>query len=223
MRHIKRLPAPDILVKKQDEWQTKFNEKRQKNASARPDSSKYGNPSIRKRLEDCSYRKCFYCEGTLNGEIKEIDHFIEVAVAPELAYTWDNLYLSCANCNDKASHACIPVDEVLDPCRSSDKEIQANITFEDECICSQPCSEKGLKTIRKYHLNTDLLDLKRGRWLRMIMKKVVEIQERMIKEGRKEWTEEEKQMLARYAQPDQPYSLMSEIFLKKHFKDLFHP
>ena len=92
MRHIKRLPAPDILVKKQDEWQTKFNEKRQKNASARPDSSKYGNPSIRKRLEDCSYRKCFYCEGTLNGEIKEIDHFIEVAVAPELAYTWDNLF-----------------------------------------------------------------------------------------------------------------------------------
>lgn len=221
MRYIKRLPEPDILVQKRDEWQKKFEEKKAKNATARPDSSKYGNPSIRERLEMCSHRKCFYCESLLKGEPKEIDHFIEVAIAPELAYTWTNLYLSCSNCNDKVSHDVIPVDEVLDPCKSSDEEIRANITFEDECICSQPGSEKGLKTIQKFHLNTDLLDLKRGKWLRKIIKTAIEIQQCMIADKREKPTQEEKHKLLRYMQPDQPYSMMAEIFLRKKFQRFF--
>lgn len=34
MRYIKRLPEPDILVQKRDEWQKKFEEKKAKNATA---------------------------------------------------------------------------------------------------------------------------------------------------------------------------------------------
>lgn len=41
MRHIDRLPAPDILVQKHIEWQQKYDEKLAVNPSARPDSNKY--------------------------------------------------------------------------------------------------------------------------------------------------------------------------------------
>ena len=102
MRHIERLPEPAILKEKHDEWQEKFDKAKKKNSKARPDSSKYGNPKIRKNLEDSSYGKCFYCESKLSGASKEIDHFIEVTINPKMAYTWANLYLSCSNCNDKA-------------------------------------------------------------------------------------------------------------------------
>lgn len=221
MRHIDRLPEPDILVKKHDEWQAKYDAKREADPSARPDSSKYGNPKIRERLKDCSYGKCFYCESKLGGMLNEIDHFKEVSIAPDLAYTWDNLYLSCSNCNDKINHDIIQIEAVLDPCKDSDEEIQTHVTFEDECICSQAGSVKGLNTIKKFRLNTDVLDLKRGKWLRMITNNAMDILNRMIEEGRRDMTEEEKQSLLRYMQPDQPYSLMSEIYLRKRFDYLF--
>ena len=80
MRHIERLPEPAILKEKHDEWQEKFDKAKKKNSKARPDSSKYGNPKIRKNLEDSSYGKCFYCESKLSGASKEIDHFIEVTM-----------------------------------------------------------------------------------------------------------------------------------------------
>lgn len=221
MRHIERLSKPNILVEKQGEWQEKFEAKRAINPSARPDSSKYGNPKIRERLEACSCGKCFYCESKLGGTQKEIDHLVEVSISPGLAYEWDNLYLSCSNCNDKLSHEEIPVEKVLDPCTDSDVTIQNNLTFEDECICSQPGSQIGVDTIKKFRLNSDLLDLKRGKWLQKIMKEALAIRKCMIDEGRKEATADEKRSLLRYMQPDQPYSLMSEIFLKKNFRHLF--
>lgn len=217
MRHIERLPEPAILKEKHDEWQEKFDKAKKKNSKARPDSSKYGNPKIRKNLEDSSYGKCFYCESKLSGASKEIDHFIEVTINPKMAYTWANLYLSCSNCNDKADHNAIPVDTALDPCWDSDDEIQANITFDDEYICSQCNSLKGLNTIKKYHLGAELLDMKRGKWLQKIMKDIISIQNQMRIDGRCLPTIDERQRIKRYMQPDQPYSLMSKIYLEKNF------
>lgn len=221
MRHIDRLPEPEILSERHELWQQQFDERRAANPRCRPDNSKYGNKKIREVLDACSHHKCFYCESGLKGELKEIDHLKEVAIAPELAFTWTNLYLSCHNCNDKINHNVIPVEEVLDPCLATDEEIQKNITFEDECICSQPGSEIGLKTIQKFHLNSDSLDLKRGKWLRKITDKALCIQKTMIEEGRQQMSASEKQSLLLYAQHDQPYSLMSEVFLKKYFPELF--
>lgn len=221
MRHIDRLPKPQILVEKQDAWQEKFNEKRAKNPKARPDSKKYGHPKIREMLNSCSHYKCFYCETIIKNEIQEIDHFKEVALAPELAYTWENLYLSCHKCNDKIAHDAIPVEKVLDPCKDSDEEIQKNITFEGECIHALPGSEKGLTTIKKFHLNSDALDLKRGRLLNVLKNKIIDFQKKGMQEQRKELTPKEKQQLLTFTQHDRPYSLMCEIYLRKYLPEIF--
>ena len=220
MRHIERLPMPAILSDKQAEWQEKYEEKLVENPKARPDSSKYAHKDIRDTLYAMSYGKCFYCETKLSGGNKEVDHFIEVAIDHSKAYEWENLYLACTNCNDKIDHAAIPVTDALDPCRDSDEVIQQNITFVDELISAEPGSQKGLNTIKKYKLDTELLDMKRGQWLNKLLKTVTDIQGNMSSEGRKAVTEEERKRLLRYTMPDQPYSLMSEVYLKTHFARL---
>lgn len=220
MRHIKRLPKPTILKEKQGEWQAKYDAKLAIDPQARPDNSKYAHKEIKDALYAMSYGKCFYCETKLNGGNKEVDHFIEVSIDHSKAYEWENLYLSCTNCNDKIDHQGIPVTEALDPCRDSDEEIHQNITFVDELISAVPGSQKGLNTIKKFKLNTELLDMRRGQWLKKLLKTVADIEGEMIEEGRRTVTEAEKKALLRYMSPDQPYSLMSEVYLKSHFAKL---
>lgn len=216
MRHINRLPVPRILKNKQKEWQTLYENKLINNPKARPDSNKYGNKGIRDQLNSCSYNKCFYCESTLKGTIKEIDHHIEVVIDTSLAYEWNNLYLSCSECNDKLDHNTIPVTDILDPCVDSDEEIQRHITFDKECICSQAGSKKGLDTIKKYRLDKEVLDLKRSKWLNKLATIAHEINAKMREEQRFNPTPEEKNIICRFMQVDQPYSLMCEIYIKSY-------
>ena len=216
MRHIERLPIPLILANKHDEWQAKYEEKLAANPKARPDSSKYGHKDIRERLNSCSFNKCFYCESKLKGTLKEIDHYIEVSIDHSKVYDWDNLYLSCSNCNDKIDHNAIPVTEALNPCLDSDEEIQRHITFEKECICSQPGSEKGLKTIQKFKLDSEMLDLRRSKWLNKLATKAIDIDNDMKADNRTIPTEEEKNAIRLFMQKDQPYSLMCEIYIRQH-------
>ncbi len=221
MRHIERSGEPTILVRKGKEWQDRYDARRANDPKLRPDSSKYGHKEVREALESCSFCKCFYCESTLYEKEGEVDHFIEVSIAPDRAYAWENLYLSCKVCNrQKKKYTEIPVEEALNPCKDTDEEIQENITFEDECVCSRSGSQKGLNTIRKFSLNSELLDLKRSKWLRRIMRQVIETQKKMNAEGRKTTTAEEKEAILRYMQKDKPYSLMSEIYIKKNFPHL---
>ena len=220
MRHIERLSEPAILKEKQAEWQEKYEAKLAVDSHARPDNSKYAHKEIKDTLYAMSYGKCFYCESKLSGGNKEVDHFVEVAIDHSKAYEWDNLYLSCTNCNDKIDHEAIPVTDALDPCSDSEEEIRNNITFVDELICAVPGSTKGLNTIKKYRLNTDLLDMKRGQWLRKLLKTVADIEAVMIDEGRKSVTDSEKKALLHYMSPDQPYSLMSEVYLRTRFANL---
>lgn len=220
MRHIERLPKPAILRDKQAEWQEKYEERLAENPQTRPDNNKYAHKDIKDRLYAMSYGKCFYCETKLSGGNKEVDHFIEVAIDHSKAYEWENLYLACSNCNDKMDHDAIPVTEALDPCCDSDEEIQQNITYVEELISAVSGSQKGLNTIKKYKLNTELLDMRRGQWLKKLLKTVADIEGVMIEEGRKTVTDVERKTLLRYTMPDQPYSLMSEVYLKTHFARL---
>lgn len=220
MRHIDRLPIPLILHNKHDEWQKKYEERLAVDSKARPDSAKYAHKSIKDRLYAMSHGKCFYCETKLSGGNREVDHFVEVSIDHTKAYEWENLYLACLNCNDKFDDSVISVNDALDPCRDSDELIQQNITFVDEQICAVCGSERGLKTIKKYRLDTELLDLKRSRWLNKLQKAIITIQKNMINDGRNKLTDEERRVIHSYISPDQPYSLMCTEYLKKNYASL---
>lgn len=214
MIYIERLAKPEILVQKQEEWTDKF----MKSGNKRPDNSKYGHKQIRNSLNSMSFHKCFYCERKLTGVSKEIDHFIEVADpnGKELAYEWNNLYLACDNCNDKFDNTNIPISEVIDPCSHSDIKIQKHLTFDDECITARNNSDMGLRTIKKFRLDTELLDMLRSKQLSLFYKILHQINVNRINDKGRKMNEDEKECLKKFAQKDHQFSLMFKNLLSKY-------
>ncbi len=209
MRYVKRLSEPENLKERKEQWLQDFLKSGQK----RPASSKYAHPKVREQLNAMSHNKCFYCETLLKDEPKEVDHHIEVSCDKTLAFEWENLYLSCKKCNAKVNHADIPIDTVLDPCKDTNATIKAHIDFENEVIVAKDNSQKGLKTIQKYRLDTEHHDYHR-------MKKLREFDDTLRKmlptKGYKHLTDQELAILKRFAQENQPYSLMFSICLEKY-------
>ena len=212
MRFLQRLAKPSILEEKEEIWRKNFVDSSKK----RPDNSKYAHAQIRDTLNSMSFHKCFYCERRLKGVAQEIDHFIEVAERRDLAYDWDNLYLACDNCNNKLPNRTISTTDALDPCRDTDEIIEECLTFEKGSIQAKSGSQKGLRTIQKYKLDSEQLDHVRTRQLQLFYEVLIEIQKRMIVEQRQSMSEQEKEALLSFENPDRPFSLMFKILLEKY-------
>lgn len=212
MRHLERLPKPDKLIQKEKEWTESFIE----SGKLRPDNGKYGHKDILADLNTISYWKCFYSEQKLKGIPKEIDHHIEVAERKDLAYDWDNLYLSSTTCNNKLPNKTISVDDVLNPFTNSDEEIEEHLTFEDECITAKNGSKLGFDTIKKYRLDSPSLDSIRSRALHQFKDVLEIIRKNQIQDKGRDMNENELEALYRFAQPDFSFSLMFRLLLKNH-------
>jgi HNH endonuclease len=213
MRHLTRLPKPAILVQKETEWTAAF----VASDKARPDNSKYGHTQIRECLHNMSFHKCFYCETKLKDAPQQIDHFIEVAERRDLAFAWDNLYSACTNCNlGRPDNRSIPVTTILNPCLESDEEIEKHLMFEDEMITAKVGTQKGLDTIQKFKLDTPLLDRLRSRRLHEFKNVLLQIQRNQNNQARRTMTEDELDALYLFAQPDQSFSLLFRLLLKKY-------
>lgn len=171
---IKRLPAPDVLARNEERWRTAFLEQRARAPQKRPSSKQYAHPDIVSTLEAMSHHKCFYCEQSTKQTQRDVDHYIDIAEDPTRAFTWENLYLSCWECNhQKQPHRAIPATCCLD-------------------------------------------DHKRLKQLQLFNEALVRIKDAQIADGRKDMTENEKEVLRSFCQPDFPFSLMFKVHLERH-------
>lgn len=212
MRSLERLPEPQILTDRKEIWRDNFIASGKK----RPDSNKYGHTSIRIQLNSISYHKCFYCESKLKGKRKEVDHHIEVSIDKTLSFEWTNLYLSCDNCNGKIPHSSIPIEDALDPCRNTEEELKEHLTFNDEFIQPRNNSELGLCTIKKYRLDTELLDNRRLKQLKKFLIVLLEIRDNQRLENRNELNEDELNIITSFKRIDNSFSLMFEVVLESY-------
>jgi hypothetical protein len=211
MRALKRLPEPLKLSDKKDIWLTNF----LSSGNKRPDSNKYAHVTIRDQLNSISFHKCFYCETKLKGVQKEVDHHIEVSVNKKLAYVWENLYLSCDNCNGKIPDNSIPVKSVLNPFSDSDEKISEHLTFEKELIVPMENSALGLLTIQKFRLDTELLDNRRLKHLVQFQEVLLKIRDSQITESRKHLLQQEVHIIEAFSRIDSPFSLMFKVLIAK--------
>ena len=213
MRSLSRLEKPNILVEKEITWTKAYiNSKKD-----RPDNSKYGHSEIRNQLCRISFKKCYYSEVKFASETEgQVDHYIEVTENKNLAFDWDNLYLSHKDCNQgKPSNLSLPNSNTLNPFVDNDNEIENHLTFEDEFITAKNNSAKGLNTIKKYRLDKDIFNILRSKELRKFEKLLIEIYKKMNMSNRK-INELEINALNTFGQPDSAFSLMFKIHLKKH-------
>lgn len=209
---IEREPEPEILASKRDEWLTKFLTKRSKDPKVRPDSSKYAHGDIKAALRRMSHGKCFYCESKPDDGT-EVDHHVEVAEDPSLAFNWDNLYLACGRCNQGKKTKHVALSECVDPCAAR-IDPAAHLTFDDEQIRPRNGSARGRATIRKYHLDDPLLDLQRSRALRVLDRARAAIQDRRLAQGGRPLADDERELLHSFALAERPFTLMLRVALR---------
>jgi hypothetical protein len=181
----------------------------------RPHSYQYSSAPIKNELCSISFYKCYYCERKLSGLPKEVDHYIEISCDKTKALDWDNLFLSCDNCNGKIPHNQIAVTDALNPFVNTDVEIEQNITFKLEAINSNNGSMLGLNTIKKFRLDSEQLDLIRARFLNIFFDEMTTIQKKCAEDGNRDMTDDEKNKLRTYSYPDHPFSLMFKVILRK--------
>lgn len=210
---LPRLPEPLILIQNREQWLQAYLEQRNQEPRKRPSAKQYGHREIRSTLRAMSFHKCFYWERRLGEHEDEVEHYIEVAERPDLAFAWDNLCLSCATCNSgKSPNVQIPVAECLHPC--NDLEDPADpLTFDDEFIRAKASSNKGVKTIQKYRLDRDELNHLRVKHLQKFERLIREIQTHRIQEGNRPLIEREKEIINQFRQPDHPFSLIFSVYL----------
>lgn len=211
MRHLVRLPKPAVLLQREVNWTNAFIN----SGNIRPNNVQYGHLEIRTQLHNISFKKCFYSEVKFAAETEgQVDHYIEVSENKNLAFDWDNLFLSHKDSNQgKPSNIALPNNTTLNPFLHTDNEIENHISFEDECI--RGISPIGLNTIQKYKLDKDIYNILRSKELRKFEQCLIEILKKMNLENR-EMSVQEQNILRQFAQPDYSFSLMFRIILKKH-------
>lgn len=214
MIHVPREPEPDELRANGFAWLRAYEAKRAMKPNARPPSGQYGHPNVRSALRAMSHSKCFYCEVKCEGEV---DHYVEVAERPDLAFTWDNLYLACEYCNRrKASNLSVPNAGCVDPCDPTCDPAE-HIEFVDEVVRSR--TQRGEATIKKYRLVDRVGE--RRRVLREIDKSVRKL---TVDKGSRQISEEERRGLWRqFAHDDAELAQMARAYLREQALAPQHP
>jgi uncharacterized protein (TIGR02646 family) len=183
--------------------------------------------SVQPDLAACHYGKCCYCETPLDAN-SEVEHWRPKSRYYWLAYSWDNLFLSCGFCNKKKGDA-FPLDNpaaramhhgmsianetpsILKP--DGDQDPREHIKFHGDR--PEGLTELGRKTIEVLGLDSP----KHGGRLRHLSK---------IREARKLYmlyvgsADHEKRRHAEIARnlveqavrPDEPYSAMIAAYLE---------
>jgi uncharacterized protein (TIGR02646 family) len=162
-------------------------------------SSIYGHDKVKELLAEDQYHKCCYCEVRFGANyFGDVEHFrpkggyqqdyngsLEQPGYYWLAYDWDNLYFSCAVCNQEYKRNYFPLfNHVSGRAKANIREIkheqpllidlskenpEEHVTFDDDiakpCIVRGILSERGQACITAYGLNRLALVSKRMEFL----------------------------------------------------------
>lgn len=197
MIRLKRSDTPGVLLRLGDGWTERF----LASPDRRPPSRQYRHPEIVDALRACSHGKCFYCELAVPSREGEVDHYVEIAVDRALAFQWTNLYWACRGCNDKVRS--VPLVACLDPF-DPDVDPVDHLIYDDEQIRARNGSTRGLRTIDRYKLNREGLQLARSRVLRNLFAFVLELERETDARKKADLTE----LVRSFAAPDRPFSAM---------------
>lgn len=198
MRKIDNGDCPQVLLS-QDVYNDlhRMEQDVAKGNNPKANNNIYGHSDVKNALLDSHKCKCAYCERNLNGDFGHIEHYrpkggyIDPAtkklVVPGywwLAYSWDNLLLSCSVCNTSYKKNHFPLENenqrniagrdisqemplLINPAQ---EDPARHIEFHRWMVCPKMVGgcedQKGKTTIEILQLNSrrDLVEKRERRW-----------------------------------------------------------
>jgi len=151
---------PEVLATNEGGWTQEF-----LNAQAAggkiPDSIRfrYRHKDIKNALRDEAHNKCVYCERKVASA--ETDHILPVESRPDLIVSWENLALSCKDCNMHKGAYHGPNEPLLNPFTDDPQE---HLAFYGPMIISRLGDQLAYRTIEQIKLHrTELFERRKER------------------------------------------------------------
>jgi uncharacterized protein (TIGR02646 family) len=206
-----------------------------------PNLKYYSRPSVKKALMNSHSSKCCYCEQRRRQSELAVEHFRPRTAVKQtkagdriypgyfwLAYAWDNLYLSCAECNGRFKSCYFPLANPKKRARSCKDSVlderpllidpgvdkpREHINFRiDKAFSSK---NRGKKTIEIIQLNEE--NLRKAREEKIgVLQALIDLVRLSEKKGGARWKEKgnkARQKLAEAVLPKAEFSSMAQDFL----------
>ena len=179
MLKLQRTNAPECLILNAAQWTDDFITARQTDTNYRFSwRSNVCYEALRSVLSGLTKKHCSFCDGAIGSESREtIEHFRPKSLFPELAYTWDNLFICCDVCQCKGDR----FDELLLKPDESDYFFERYFIknyksgeIEPNPAANEHDQVRALITINLYQLNKDIRKILRLRELKRFTYKTEE-------------------------------------------------
>jgi uncharacterized protein (TIGR02646 family) len=202
----------------------------------------YSRPSVKKALMKSHANKCCYCEQWRRQSELAVEHFRPRTAVKQtkagdriypgyfwLAYAWDNLYLSCAECNGRFKSCYFPLIDPKKRARSCEDNVlnerpllidpgvdkpRKHIYFRMDKVCSK--TNKGKRTIEFIQLDEE--NLRKAREKKIVILQslldLIQLSEEKDDEQWKEKSDRARQQLAEAVLPTAEFSSMAQDFLR---------
>ena len=193
---------------------------------------KYDTIEVRKALQTLFMGKCYLCENFSPNSFK-IDHFIPQNEDKDKILDWNNLFLSCDDCNSMRPRK-IPANGWLNPCNPED-DVEKDIKYKVEKVTHKPIfiaskDEQKIKNtihlLERLHYGHDPKTVFRTSSLREAIKdRAIELKDAMLDYFKKDDFEEkqlQQKTIKNVVSKRSPFTmLMRSVALEYGFSDLF--
>lgn len=183
MRNVTRPAAPESLRRNSARWTRELMGEISRNEGVASEArykyfGKYGKDDVRDALKSMYNNLCCYCESRV-GKSGDIEHRLPKRKYPASTYDWNNLHLSCRDCNTAKSEKFDEINPILDPV--IDFPISNFIKHKLHKVAA--IHARGKTTIRHTKLDRDDLNSNRQKISVLALEIIEEINEKLEDPG----------------------------------------
>ena len=175
MRNTPKLPPPEILITSKATWDDALKLK-----VTDYNKNKYRHPEIKQLLILECNSKCVYCESRIGHNCPgDIEHKIPKSKRIDLIFDWDNMTISCTECNRRKDEYYDPACMFLDPNRD---DVENRIQHFGPLVFNKPGDLSSEVTVRI--LEIDKLESRKTLIARKIevLERIKNLVERIVRE-----------------------------------------
>jgi 5-methylcytosine-specific restriction endonuclease McrA len=208
MIKLNKLEEPEILKKNKAEWMKEYVEAKTANRVTNATRYRYRHPEIKLKIRKETSDKCAYCESKITHTYPgDIEHILPYSLFPTLIVEWENLTLSCGECNRRKLDYYDAAQPLINPYADEPSD---HLYAVGTLIYGKPKNSKGAFAELRLELNrTELLERRlerikalRGLFERYVNEKPGALKDLLFEEVMKE------------IRTDKEYTFISKAFIE---------